>query len=112
MNKPFEKYETYPIIWQNIQIEIRYCDYVAKVDEQTTIVHLEVESQTRERLPITETGYKSYFTANALLKNLADPLNMQKYGLMAKPRIISLGKIMFPNHVNCPSFKGRLESVL
>ena len=24
MNKPFEKYETYPIIWQNIQIEIRY----------------------------------------------------------------------------------------
>ena len=54
--------------------EIRYCDYVAKVDEQTTIVHLEIKSQNCEPLPITETGYKSHFIAKCLIEEFGGPI--------------------------------------
>lgn len=96
MNKPFEKYETYQIIWQNIQIEIRYCDYVAKVEEQTTIVHLEIKSITREPLPITETGYKSLFTAKCLIEEFGGPVEYAKMWLDGEAK----GNIVWQNHVS------------
>jgi len=47
----------------------------------------------------------------ALLRNLAAQSNMPKCGLMAKPKIILLGKIMFPNLVNCLFFEGRFPLI-
>ncbi|MBN8648970.1 MAG: hypothetical protein J0L55_13540 [Caulobacterales bacterium] len=96
MNKPFEKYEIYQIIWQNIQIEIRYCDYVAKVDEKTTIIHLEIMSFTREPLPITETGYKSYFTAKCLIEEFGGPVEYAKMWLDGEAK----DNITWQNHVS------------
>ena len=81
MNKSFEKYEAYQIIWQNIQIEIRYCDYVAKIDEQTMIVHLEIKSQNCEPLSITETGYKSHFIVKCLIEEFGGPIEYAKMWL-------------------------------
>ena len=63
---------------------------MAKVDQQTTIVHLEIMSVTREPLPITETGYKSHFTAKCLIEEFDGPVESAKMWLdgEAKDNII------------------------
>jgi len=53
--------QIYKITWQNIEIEIRY----KPRDMGSIIAHLEIETinPPRAQLPMTETGYRSYFHA-------------------------------------------------
>lgn len=56
--------------WKGIEIEIRWnADYLV-YDDRTHMAHLEVMSVLPERapLPITETGYRSYFTPKASME--------------------------------------------
>lgn len=52
--------ETFAIDWQGIALlvsyEVRWLN-----SEAANIAHLQIESVSRERLPITETGYRSHF---------------------------------------------------
>ncbi len=50
--------ETYKFIWQGIEIEARYTPL-----DMAIISHLEIEAinPPRSPLPITDTGYRSYF---------------------------------------------------
>ncbi|MBO9477219.1 hypothetical protein J7382_06710 [Shimia sp. R11_0] len=56
-----ERYKSQKVIWQNIGIEVRYCPNWSIVDEGFGFAHLEIISDDRQNLPITETGYKSHF---------------------------------------------------
>lgn len=52
------------IKWQGLDIEVRYNPDYAKVYCAIfgySLAHLEIESVNREKLPITETGYRSHF---------------------------------------------------
>lgn len=54
------RYLIYTLIWRDIEIEVRYC-----ANNYNAIAHLEIEAikPPRERLPMTKTGYRSYFHA-------------------------------------------------
>ncbi|MHC5656336.1 hypothetical protein [Stappia sp. ICDLI1TA098] len=54
-------YETYPATWRGIPLEIRYCATWCGQMDGIAFAHLEIESDTRQALPVTETGYKSHF---------------------------------------------------
>ena len=52
------------IIWQNIELEIRYNpNYCAALEGDNAMAHIEVSvlCPVKHPLPITETGYKSHF---------------------------------------------------
>lgn len=58
--------QTIKAIWNNIAITIDYVpNYSNSVKELTgeTLSHLEVRSVNKQKLPITETGYRSHFTS-------------------------------------------------
>lgn len=57
MAHPLETFET---VWRGISLNIRYESRWLD-SEATNVAHLQIESVTRERLPITETGYRSHF---------------------------------------------------
>jgi len=57
-------HETHTLDWRGIAVTVRYRPYVfASVHEiyGSALAHLEIESDSRAPLPITETGYKSAF---------------------------------------------------
>lgn len=52
------------LVWENINIQISYNPDYSKAHKQITgerLAHLEIKAD--ERLPMTETGYRSHFTA-------------------------------------------------
>jgi hypothetical protein len=53
-----ERYTKTRATWRGIGLEIRHCPTWSKAAE---IDHIEVISDERQPLPITETGYKSLF---------------------------------------------------
>ena len=58
--------QTIKAIWNNIAITIDYVpNYSNSVKELTgeTLSHLEVRSANQQKLPISETGYRSHFTS-------------------------------------------------
>lgn len=58
-------YQSHRLTWDGVDIEIRYCpDWLDSCRETYgyALAHLEIETVTRESLPITETGYLSHFT--------------------------------------------------
>ncbi|MGC1497063.1 MAG: hypothetical protein WA790_14730 [Sulfitobacter sp.] len=56
-------YQEHHIHWQGIAIVVRHCsDWAAAFLD---VQHIEVVSENREALPITETGYKSHFLTGA-----------------------------------------------
>lgn len=60
----YEKYETYHSVWRGIPIEINFCEDWSRAVREIQgykLAHLTIESAERQRLPITETGYKSVF---------------------------------------------------
>lgn len=52
-------YQEHHIHWQGIAITVRHCPNWSSVG--FPVQHIEVISENREALPITETGYKSHF---------------------------------------------------
>ncbi|MEP1932150.1 MAG: hypothetical protein ABJO52_20970 [Nisaea sp.] len=59
-SKASRPYRVHTIVWRGIEIEVRHMrGWVSGMD------HIEVHSQDREPLPITETGYKSLFIPSA-----------------------------------------------
>jgi len=63
-----QKYTQSRVTWRGIDVEIRHCRAWCTL---TGISHVEVMSTGRVPLPITETGYRSQFTA---------PENVAQYG--------------------------------
>lgn len=61
-----ERFETATLIWQGIEIETS-CKYQYPIEG---FCHVEVKCA--ERLPITETGYKSHFMPMAQLEGFGD----------------------------------------
>lgn len=65
--------ETFGLLWQGIALVIRY--EVRWLDtEATNVAHLEVESEGRVRLPITETGYRSHFVPASEVAEAGGPV--------------------------------------
>ncbi|MCE8000998.1 MAG: hypothetical protein HEP70_19310 [Rhodobiaceae bacterium] len=55
-------YETHHITWEGIPITIQYCaDWLPNLTIEFAMAHVTVESNDRQALPITETGFKSHF---------------------------------------------------
>jgi len=64
--KPDDRYTVFRAEWRGIRLKIRHSPMWSKAVE---IDHIEVVSDKRVPLPITETGYKSHFLT---LKQIAD----------------------------------------
>ncbi len=64
--------ENIKLIWRNIAVDIIYNNDWSKAYREITgqaMGHLEVRSENKERLPITETGYRSHFIAAAVIED-------------------------------------------
>lgn len=62
------------INWQGIEIEITYIESYSKSYERIygyPLIHIELRA--KERLPVTETGYRSYFSPAPLLSDFKTP---------------------------------------
>jgi len=57
-DKRTERYQITCATWRGITLEIRHCSMWSKIAE---IDHIEVKSEDRQVLPVTETGYRSLF---------------------------------------------------
>lgn len=58
--------EKLSVVWNKIAIDISYNNDWSKGYREIqghAMAHLEIESQNKERLPITDTGYRSHFIA-------------------------------------------------
>lgn len=60
MSAPF----TTMLIWNGIKIMVIHTPHYCKVD----IDHIELRAENRERLPVTETGYRSHFCHESLIE--------------------------------------------
>lgn len=65
--------ETYEILWQGISLTINY-EQRWLDSEATNVAHLQIKSAKRERLPITETGYRSHFAPAAEIDQAGGPV--------------------------------------
>ena len=63
------------IIWNGIEIEIRWNGNYLVYDDQTLMAHLEIMSVEPEGtpLPITETGYRSHFARVSAFEGFDSP---------------------------------------
>lgn len=61
--------------WRGITLEIRFAPRWLRLDDGCDLAHLEVESIAPKRapLPITGTGYRSHFTAEAEIAHWGNP---------------------------------------
>ena len=62
------------ISWQGIEIEITYVESYSKAYEKIygyPLTHIELRA--KERLPVTKTGYRSYFSPAPLLPDFKTP---------------------------------------
>lgn len=66
-------YQTFRIEWQGIGIEVRWA---ARWTSSTAypIAHLELVSDGRAKLPVTETGYRSHFTNRETVEDHGGPV--------------------------------------
>jgi len=70
---PTHTIEVFEITWQGIAITIDFESPWLNM-EDSDIVHLEITSKTRERLPISETGYRSCFAPAAEIAEGGGPV--------------------------------------
>ena len=62
------------INWQGIEVEITYIESYSKAYEKIygyPLIHIELRA--KERLPVTETGYRSYFAPAPHLADFKTP---------------------------------------
>ena len=62
-----QTYKIERLNWQGIAMEVRYCESWLSNGTDFNTAHLEIEAiePERVRLPMTETGYRSYFCQHA-----------------------------------------------
>ena len=71
------KSETHNLDWQGLSLSVTYCpDWMPALNdtEQGPVAHLEVRSDDRGPLPITETGYRSRFLPAADVDAASGPV--------------------------------------
>lgn len=71
------EYEEHFASWRNIELEIRHCrNWLPNTAAPFVTQHLEIRSQYKRPLPITDTGYRSHFMngAEALAEFDNDPV--------------------------------------
>jgi hypothetical protein len=70
------EYQIYPTEWQGIPLEIHHCPNWLNSHGEMTIQHIEIRSEGKVALPVTETGYLSHFMngADALGEFNDDPV--------------------------------------
>lgn len=61
------------LVWRGININITY-----KPKYFDAIAHLQIQSENKERLPMTETGYRSHFTQAADIEAYNSPVKYVK----------------------------------
>ncbi|SDO98301.1 hypothetical protein SAMN05216196_11513 [Lutimaribacter pacificus] len=66
-------YQTFRIEWQGIGIEIRWAPNWTN-SSKYPVAHLELISDGRVKLPVTETGYRSHFTSREAVEDHGDPV--------------------------------------
>lgn len=74
---PRVEYEEHFVSWRNIRLEIRHCrNWLPTAEAPFVTQHIEIRSQDKRLLPITETGYRSHFIngADALVEFDHDPV--------------------------------------
>lgn len=76
-NRERAEYESFRTSWRGIVLEVRYCPCWFSMPEDDFVTqHLEIRSQYKRPLPITDTGYRSHFMngAEALAEFDNDPV--------------------------------------
>jgi len=71
------EYQTYSVNWQGIDLEIRHCPcWFSMLEDGPVTQHIEICTEGKRILPITETGYRSHFMngADALAVFNHDPV--------------------------------------
>ncbi len=70
------EYQTYQASWQGIALEIRYCPSWLSQNSVMVTQHIEIRSEDKVILPVTDTGYRSHFMngADALDAFSGDPV--------------------------------------
>ena len=67
-----EQYEVSRVKWRGIAMDVRHCRNWLNQDGTD---HIEVETDGREELPITQTGYKSHFIASVCIAEAGTATN-------------------------------------
>lgn len=69
-------YQTYYSAWLGIPLEIHHCPSWLSSHGKMTTQHIEIHSEGKVALPVTETGYRSHFMngAEALAEFNNDPV--------------------------------------
>lgn len=65
--------KTFTADWQGIALSISYETRWLDL-ESANVAHLQIKSVSRERLPITETGYRSHFLAPEEVADAGGPV--------------------------------------
>lgn len=76
-NRERAEYESFRTSWRGIDLEDRYCPCWFSMPEDDFVTqHVEIRSQYKRPLPITDTGYRSHFMngAEALTEFENDPV--------------------------------------
>ena len=68
----------YVLEWERITMDIRHDDAFYSDGEDFNVQHIEVQSWERQKLPITETGYRSHFMTAAKGENPISPYGTAK----------------------------------
>ena len=67
--------ETYRIDWEGIALSVRWTPQWLGIDlDGHQVAHLELISDERVPLPMTETGYRSHFTSRELVEAEGGPV--------------------------------------
>lgn len=66
-------YETYRIDWQGLGVTIRWAPHWTN-SSTYPVAHLELISDGRVKLPVTETGYRSHFTSREGVEDHGGPV--------------------------------------
>ena len=72
------KIHTHVLEWEGIAIDIKHDDAWYTGGEDFNVQHIEVQSWERQKLPITETGYRSHFVTAARGENPISPYDTAK----------------------------------
>lgn len=59
------QYTEHQLIWQGITITVRHCPSWLSSSAEMPVQHIELHSEGRVPLPVTETGYRSHFLCGA-----------------------------------------------
>lgn len=74
-------YQTFLLVWNLIEIEITYNPDYSEATRRISgyrLAHLQLTSKDRVPLPMTETGYRSHFTAAKSIEAFESPIDFVK----------------------------------